>query len=111
MRSAIRVPAYLALTVLLAGCVRALDVGSEPSPVYRLTVANDLAEEMIVSTSDSQGTSLLGAVPPGRAETFVVAGTRGAAISVTARNATGSRTVGPLQVTLALGETVTVRLR
>lgn len=110
-RAAVLAPLFALIVILLAGCVRALDVGSEPGPVYRLTVANDLTEEIIVSTGDAQGASLLGAVPAGRSETFVIAGARSAEISVTARNATGTRTVGPLPVMLSLGQTVTIRLR
>lgn len=92
-------------------CARAMDVGSDPRPVYRLTVDNRLAEPMIVSYADTRGQALLGTVPAARSEFFTIASPASATVTVTARNAAGTRTAGPYQVQLIAGETVTVQLR
>jgi hypothetical protein len=103
--------AFAAISTATSGCTRAIQVGSEPAPVYRLVVANDLPEAMIVAYNDGRGDRTLGSVPAGRSDTFVVAGSASPAITVTARNAQGSRTAGPFSVQLVPGSQVTVRLR
>ncbi|CAN5633835.1 hypothetical protein BH23GEM9_BH23GEM9_05860 [soil metagenome] len=106
-----RSAALLTLALLLAGCARAMQVGSEPGPVYRLAVQNQFAEPMIVSYADSRGQGLLGTVPAGRTEHFTIANPATLSISVTARNAAGSRSAGPFAVQLVAGEAQTVLLR
>jgi hypothetical protein len=101
----------LALVGGLAGCARAISVGSEASPVYRLTVANDMPEAMIVSYNDGRGDRMLGSVPAGRSDAFVVSGAASTDITISARNAQGTRAFGPVPVRLVLGDVVTVRLR
>jgi hypothetical protein len=106
-----RLVPFCLLLLLSTGCARALHVASEPSPVYRLAIANDTDQEMVVTYHDGQRQGLLGAVPAGRSDTFVVATPASAAVTITARNAAGTRTLGPFSVQLAPGETVTLRLR
>jgi hypothetical protein len=88
-----------------------MQVGSEPAPVYRLSVFNDFAEAMIVSYNDGRGDRLLGAIPAGSSETFVVAAPAAAAVTVSARSTSGSLTYGPTSIDLLLGSTVSLRLR
>jgi hypothetical protein len=112
-----RRPRYLAaltLAVLLlagGGCARNLEIGSEPSPTYRIVVANDLNEDMIVSSDHAGSIGILGAVPAGRSDTFVLARPTSLDIQITARNASATRSVGPLAVRLLPGQSVTIRLR
>jgi hypothetical protein len=109
-----RYQAALLLALLLlagGGCARNMEIGSEPSPTYRIVVANDLAEDMIVSSNHAGSIGILGAVPAGRSDSFVLARPTALDIQITARNAAGTRTVGPLPVRLLTAETVTVRLR
>jgi hypothetical protein len=87
-----------------------MHVGSEPTPVASITVENGLGEPMIVSYSDSRGEALLGTVPAGGAERFVIA-SREPSITVRARNASGNRTAGPYTVQLTPGANTPVRLR
>jgi hypothetical protein len=102
--------AGLLAAVTLQGCARPLSVGSEPSPTYRIAVSNTMPDEMIVSYNDGRGPRLLGAVPAGRVETFVVGGAASPGITISARDSTGTRTFGPAPVQLLLGETVHVRI-
>jgi hypothetical protein len=88
-----------------------MHVGSEPSAVYRLLVVNEFPETMMVSYNDGRGDSLLGAVPAGRSESFVVAAAAAPAVQVSARNAAGSRNFGPVRADLRPGESVTLHLR
>lgn len=110
-RQALRL--ILATFILLAApaCTRAMHVGSDPAPVYRLLVSNQLGEAMLVSYNDGSGDRLLGSVPAGRSDSFVVAGSASADISVSARNSAGTRSAGPWTVRLVAGEQVTVQLR
>jgi hypothetical protein len=102
------------LLVTLAGsaaCARAFQVGSEPAPVYRITLANDFGEAMVVSYNDGQGDRILGAIPAGRSDTFVVAAPAASSITISARNSTSTTRYGPATVALVLGEIVTHRIR
>jgi hypothetical protein len=103
--------ALLLLLLLFAGCTRAIEVGSEPRPTYRLSVVNELPVPMIVSYSEPRGDALLGTVPAGRAEHFVIAGTAAAGVVITARSADGTLTRGPYTVQLTAGQVQTVRLQ
>jgi hypothetical protein len=100
----------LAIT-LLGACARAMDVGSDPRPTYRLAVQNQLAEPMIVSYSDQRGQALLGTVAAGSTEYFTIAGPASLNVSITARNAAGTLNAGPFDVQLVAGEVRTVQLR
>jgi hypothetical protein len=111
LAAARRIALLLALATAAAGCTRALSVGSEPAPVYRLAVTNEFAESMIVSYNDGRGDSMLGAVAAGRTETFVVAGATSPAVTVSARNASATRSFPATRVDLVAGDVVTVRLR
>jgi hypothetical protein len=101
----------LAALALASGCARALDVGSEPGPVYRIVVHNDLAEAMIVTSNHAGGEGMLGAVPAGRSDTFVLARPVAMDIEIRARNSAGTRAVGPFPVRLHATDPVTIRLR
>lgn len=103
----------LSAIIILAApaCTRAMHVGSDPAPVYRLLVSNQLGEAMLVSYNDGSGDRLLGSVPAGRSDSFVLAGSASADISVSARNSQGTRSAGPWTVRLIAGEQVTVQLR
>jgi hypothetical protein len=102
--------ALAVITLASAGCARAVAVGSEPRPVYRIEVSNSLAEPMIVSYNDGRGDALLGTVAAGRTEQFVIA-TRTETITVHARNAAGTRTAGPFTVQLSTTSPQPVRIR
>jgi hypothetical protein len=102
--------AALAATALaLTGCARAMSVTADPRPVHRITVQNEFAEAMIVSYDDGRGDALLGMVPAGQTEHFVIASQAGS-VTVSARNAAGSRTAGPYTVHLAPDTPQIVRL-
>jgi hypothetical protein len=88
-----------------------MQVGSEPAAVYRLTVNNGFPESMIVSYNDGQGDRILGAIPAGRADTFVIASPLRSSITILARNSSNSVRYGPAAVTLHLGEVVNHHIR
>jgi hypothetical protein len=108
---AARPMALLLLLLLFAGCARAMEVGSEPGPTYRLAVVNQLPVPMIVSYSEPRGDALLGTVPAGGTEHFVIAGSAAARVDVTARSAYGALSRGPYTVLLTAGQVQTVRLQ
>jgi len=101
------------LSVLLfAGCSRAVQVGSESGTggaTYRVQVSNETTQSMVVSYNDGRGDAVLGTVPAGRAESFIIASPARTDISV--KGAGSSRTAGPYAVTLAAGTQTVVRLR
>jgi hypothetical protein len=101
----------LLLGLAAAGCVRPVEISSEPRLSYTVVVTNDLAEPMIVSYTDARGEALLGTVGAGSTQRFDLARTAGPAITVSARNAAGSRNDGPYSVTLTAGTRSSVRLR
>jgi hypothetical protein len=112
VRRAVLHLALVAVTAVAASaCVRAIEVGSEGSPVYRVAISNDLGEAMIVTANSGRGDSLLGSIPAGRSDTFVIARPASTTATITARNSSGTRTVGPITVELRAGATVPVRLR
>ncbi len=103
--------AILPLVVLLsAACARAVEVNSEPSTVYAIEVYNPQSVDMVVSYDDGNGTRTLGTVRAGTRERFVIAAPPAPSIQVTGRSS-GGRTVGPLSVSLAQGQTTQVRLQ
>jgi hypothetical protein len=110
-RRLLRLGAAVCVLLTLSACARAMQVGSEPTPVYRVVVTNETGETMIVGYNDGRGDSTFGAVPANSTDTFVVARPADTSITVTARNAAGTRTIGPLSVQLRAGESVPVRLR
>jgi hypothetical protein len=110
-RRLLRTGAAACALLTLSACARAMQVGSEPTPVYRIVVTNQTSETLIVGYNDGRGESIFGAVPANSSDTFVVARPADLAITVTARNAAGTRTIGPLSVQLRAGESVPVHLR
>jgi hypothetical protein len=97
--------------LITASCTRAVSVGSEPRPVFAIQVRNALNEEMIVSYDDGTGARALGSVLAGGTERFVIASAARTTITVSARNAGGTRTAGPYTIQLAPGSTPLVTLR
>lgn len=102
-----RAGVWLALP-LVAACARAVEVNSEPSTVYAIEVQNTQSVDMVVSYDDGNGTRSLGTVRAGTRERFIIAAPPSPMIQVTGRSSSG-RTVGPLSVSLRLGETTPVR--
>jgi hypothetical protein len=105
--------AALALVVAAAasGCTRALSVGSDAGPIYRLTVHNEATEAMIVSYNDGRGDALLGTVPARSTDHFSVGRPATTSVTVHARNVAGTRSAGPFSVLLstAAAQVVTIR--
>jgi hypothetical protein len=101
----------LVTAALLGGCSRAVSVGSDTSVAYAVEVRNTLAVDMIVSYDDGSGAHALGAVQGGRTERFIVASPRTTAVTISARNASGTRVSGPFPVQLQAGQTQRVDLR
>jgi hypothetical protein len=111
-------PRYIRAMVLLlaclaftAGCSRAMTVGSEAGPLYRITVQNDLDEAMIVSYNDGRGDALLGTVGPRSVDHFTIGRPANLSITVSARNVAGSRTRGPIAIELTPDSARLVRLQ
>jgi hypothetical protein len=111
LRAARRAALLLLLLVSATGCARAISVGSDAGPLYRITVHNELAEAMIVSYNDGRGDAILGTVPARGTEHFAVGRPAQPTITVSARNTSGTRSVGPFTVQLAADAAQTVRLR
>jgi hypothetical protein len=88
-----------------------MNVGTAPSPVFAISVTNSTGEEMIVSYDDGSGRRALGAVAAGATDRFVIAQPARTTVDITARNSGGTRSVGPISVTLIAGETRPVTLR
>jgi hypothetical protein len=103
--------ALLCLALAISACARGMEIGSEPSVTYRIVVANELGEAMIVSSDHAGSSGILGSVPAGSSDTFILARPRSLDVRITARNAAGTRTVGPIPVQLRAAEAVHVRLR
>jgi hypothetical protein len=101
----------LATLVLAAGCTRAMMVGSDAGPLYRITVHNELAEAMIVSYNDGRGDAILGTVAARATDHFTIGRPARLDITVTARNAAGTRNLAPIAVNLSPETAQTVRLR
>jgi hypothetical protein len=74
-------------------------------------VHNELDEAMIVSYNDPRGDALLGSVPAGGSQRFEIANPPTADITISARNAAGSRRAGPYPVQLIAGTIQAVRIR
>ncbi|MGH7467500.1 MAG: hypothetical protein ACRENP_05885 [Longimicrobiales bacterium] len=87
----------------LAGCAstRSVSVGSDVT--YRLEVVNQMPQAMTVFWSDGGEPRMLGSVGSGRTESFVIAGAGSTNVSITARDAGGTRRGGPYSVTLEAG--------
>ena len=102
-------PLVLAVTVL-AACARNIDVGS-PRPLYAIQIRNALNEEMIVSYDDGAGIRALGTVLPGGIERFLINAPASTTVTVTARNTSGTDTVGPFTVQLSSASTPLIVLQ
>jgi hypothetical protein len=103
--------ALLGLALAISACARGMEIGSEPSVTYRIVVANELGEAMIVSSDHAGGSAMLGSIPPGSSDTFILARPLSLDVRITARNAAGTRTVGPIPVQLRADGPVHVRIR
>jgi hypothetical protein len=103
--------AAIIVAATLSGCARAMMVGSDAGPIYRLTVHNEAAEAMIVSYNDGRGDALLGTVPARSTDHFSVGRPATTSITVNARNVAGTRSAGPFSVQLstAAAQVVTIR--
>jgi hypothetical protein len=110
-QAARRAGALLLLALLSTACARPIVIGSESRAVFSVMVHNDLQEAMIVSYTDPRGEALLGSVPAGGSQRFEIANPPSADISITARNAAGSRRAGPFPVTLIAGTVQAVHIR
>jgi hypothetical protein len=106
-----RAGALLLLALLITACARPIVIGSEPRAAFSVMVHNDLQEAMIVSYTDPRGEALLGSVPAGGSQRFEIANPPSSEITITARNATGSRRAGPFPVTLIAGTVQAVHIR
>jgi hypothetical protein len=101
----------LACLALVAGCTRAVTVGSDAGPLYRVTVQNDLDEAMIVSYNDGRGDALLGTVTARASDHFTIGRPARLSIAINARNIAGTRNVGPIAIELTAATATIVRLR
>jgi hypothetical protein len=101
----------LACMAFATGCTRAMMVGSEAGPLYRVTVQNDLGEAMIVSYNDGRGDALLGTVAARSVDHFTIARPAVLRVSVYARNVAGTRNLGPITVELSPDTARLVRLQ
>ena len=102
----------LLLCAVLAGCSRAVQVGSgDASQQYRLSVENTTTVAMVVSYNDTRGDAVLGSVSPGRTEHFLIVRPASQTVTVRARAAGGGREAGPYTVMLRTGAPQQVRLQ
>jgi hypothetical protein len=93
----------LALALVATACasMRSVSVGSDPS--YPIEVTNQMPHAMTVFWSDGGEPRALGAVSSGRTQQFRIVGNRTSSVSITARDANGTHSVGPFSVTLEPG--------
>ena len=105
-----RIAAIFAV-LLLTGCARSVQIGSDPGPAFAVEVRNGLSEDMIVSYDDGGGARTLGTVTAGASERFIIAAPARQNITITGRNNAGTRTAGPYNVQLVSGDTPVVSLR
>lgn len=101
----------LLLAFVLAACSRSVQIGSDPGPAYAVEIRNTLDQDMIVAYDDGGGPRTLGTIRAGGSERFIIASPARQSITITARNAGGSRSAGPYSVQLTVGGTATVSLR
>lgn len=95
----------------VAGCVRAIDVGTADARTsYSVEVRNETGIAMIVRYNDGRADALLGSVSAGASERFIIASPATTTISITGTSEAGDRRSGPHSVVLGTGTTV-VRLR
>lgn len=101
----------LALIVGIAGtaCARGVTLNEDAGGAYAVNVVNEMPHPMVVSFDDGATTRLLGTVAANREERFVVAGARGATVTLIATDEADTHTVRRT-VTLSPGATVDVRL-
>jgi hypothetical protein len=96
--------AALVLLVAVAGCARAVSIGTDPSPVYAVEVRNATGTAVNVFYEAGDGERVLGNVQAGATERFVVAGSARPDVRILARSA-GGNTYGPYEVRLVAGAT------
>jgi hypothetical protein len=110
-RATTRAALLVALLTGTGGCARAMSVGSEAGPLYRITVENELAEAMIVSYNDGRGDAILGTVAARGQEHFAIGRPATTTIAVRARNTAGTRSLGPFSIELDASTARIVTLR
>ncbi|MEX2611829.1 MAG: hypothetical protein WEA24_18040 [Gemmatimonadota bacterium] len=95
------------LLAIVAGCARAVSIGTDPSPVSRVEVRNATTSEVNVfyTFAEGQAERALGNVPAGGTEEFVIAGASGRSVSIIGRTTSGQRSYGPYVVELEAGTT------
>jgi hypothetical protein len=103
--------ATLILVLLLAGCTRSVQIGSDPGVVYAVEIRNTLQQDMIVAYDDGGGARTLGTVRGNGSERFIITAPARQSVAITARNAAGTRSAGPYTVQLVAGDTPSVSLR
>jgi hypothetical protein len=111
VRRLLRAAAIVMAVFAAAGCSRAMLVGSEAGPTYRITVHNEFAEAMIVSYNDGRGDALLGTVTAGGTDHFTIGRPATTTITVRARNVDSTRNAGPYTVVLSATTSQDVHLR
>jgi len=104
------VPFLIALTT--AACARGIEVGSPaPSQTYAVSIINKTDVALIVSYNDGRGDAILGNVAAGATERFIIAAPASTTVTIRGASPSGTRTAGPVSVTLVAGTTQSVRLR
>lgn len=102
---------FLALTLTGCASMRKVDVGSgDTTQSGAVEVTNNRTGTITVSYSDGTDTRQLGTVAPGRAERFVIAGSRQQQITVIAVTS-GGASAGNYPVTLESGITKRITVR
>jgi hypothetical protein len=81
------------LLMLTAAACRTLAVQTEAAPTYMIDVRNTISLPMIVQFDDGRGARLLGTVPAGGQERFIIAGASRAEVAILATSEDGTRSV------------------
>jgi hypothetical protein len=91
-------------------CSRAVNVGTQPTAVFAVSVTNNTAVELIVSYDDGRGPKALGTIVSRGTERFIIAAPAATTVRVSGRSADGSITSGPQTAQLSAGSTTPVVL-
>jgi hypothetical protein len=110
MRRARRI-LILAAAAALSACARPMAIETDPRSLAAVQVSNQVGVAMLVYYEAGAEPRLLGSVPAGGSERFIVTAPAGTTVRITARSETGQRTAGPYTVTLQSGTTQQVVLR
>lgn len=97
------------LLITASACTRPIEVGSaDGQRNFSIVVRNDSPAAMIVRYNDGRGDALLGSVPPGGTERFIIAAPASMSIAITGTTESGDRQSGPHAVTLGEAERTVV---